>query len=171
VHPAHKGGRTVTSTPPAPTGFPPPDSGLEVPYAGRGARLVAFIIDWVIIGFIVGFFYVVGFNVLSGDVLWFSFSGSPIGVIVMVIGFVLGFFFKPWFWSHGGQTPGYKITRMQVIRATDGSDLSFGTAIVRMLGYILSAIVFYLGFIWILFDAKRQGWHDKIAGTLVISIG
>jgi len=37
-------------------------------------------------------------------------------------------------------------------------------------GYLISALIFYLGFIWIAFDRKKQGWHDKIAGTCVIKI-
>ncbi len=162
----------MTQAPQASSGFPPPGSGLEVPYAGRGARLIAFIIDWIIVGFIVGAFYVVGFNILSGHFLWLTFDGgSTIGMAVMVVGFVIGFFWRPWFWSHGGQTPGYRITKMQVIRAADGDDLSFVTGIVRLIGYAVDAVVFMLGFIWILFDAKRQGWHDKMAGTVVISVG
>ena len=41
-------------------------------------------------------------------------------------------------------------------------------AILRYLGYIVSALFFFLGFIWILFSSKRQGWHDKIARTCVV---
>jgi uncharacterized RDD family membrane protein YckC len=42
-------------------------------------------------------------------------------------------------------------------------------AVGRLLGYVVSSIL-YLGFIWILFDERRQGWHDKLAGTVVIEV-
>jgi uncharacterized RDD family membrane protein YckC len=41
-------------------------------------------------------------------------------------------------------------------------------AFLRWVGYIISAAGICLGFIWIIFDRKKQGWHDKIAGTVVI---
>lgn len=147
--------------------YPP---GTRPEYASPAARLIAYIIDVVIIGFIVGIFYAVGFYLLMGGISDGSASGpgAAIGMLVMVIGFVIGFFWKPWFWSHGGQTPGYKVIGMQVVRAADGGPLSLGNAILRLIGYAVSAIVFYIGFIWIIFDAQRQGWQDKIASTVVI---
>ena len=50
---------------------------------------------------------------------------------------------------------------------TDGRPLGYGKAFLRFVGYIISALVASLGFLWIGFDGRRQGWHDKIAGTLV----
>ena len=46
--------------------------------------------------------------------------------------------------------------------------ISWGKAILRYIGYIISGLVLLIGFIWIAFDARRQGWHDKIAGTYVV---
>ena len=56
---------------------------------------------------------------------------------------------------------------IKVISA-DGTSVGWGKALLRYIGYIISAIVLFLGFIWIAFDSKRQGWHDKIASTLVV---
>ena len=58
---------------------------------------------------------------------------------------------------------------LKVVRAADGGPVSFGTGIVRLIGYLISGIVLDLGFLWILVDGKRQGWHDKIANTVVIA--
>ena len=55
---------------------------------------------------------------------------------------------------------------MRVVR-TDGKRLKFGNALRRSLGYIVSGILF-LGYLWILFDNRRQGFHDKLAGTMVV---
>ncbi len=52
----------------------------------------------------------------------------------------------------------------------DGRKISFGRAILRFFAYWISAIPFFLGFFWVLWDPKRRGWHDKIAGTQVLYI-
>jgi hypothetical protein len=56
---------------------------------------------------------------------------------------------------------------LKVIR-TDGTQLSVGRALLRYIGYIVSASLLSIGFLWAAFDLKRQGWHDKLAGTLVV---
>ncbi|MCK4534272.1 MAG: RDD family protein, partial [Syntrophobacterales bacterium] len=70
---------------------------------------------------------------------------------------------------HGttGQTPGKKLLDLKVVR-TDGKPMTLGTAFLRWVGYIISKLPFFLGFIWVAFDGRKQGWHDKIAGTYVI---
>ena len=55
-----------------------------------------------------------------------------------------------------------------VVRDSDGGKISGAQAFVRMLGMWVSAAVFYIGYIWIFIDARRRGWHDLIAGTVVI---
>ncbi|MDN3205265.1 RDD family protein [Algoriphagus sediminis] len=50
----------------------------------------------------------------------------------------------------------------------EGNRLSFSQASLRNLGKIVSAAVIFLGFAWILFDKKRQGWHDKFQKTFVV---
>jgi len=161
--------------------MPPPQYYAQQPsgpapgvrYASAGGRLIAYIVDYIIIGFVVSIFYVLGFVVVAGGASTDSAGnvsvgpGAALGVIIFGLGVVVGILWKPFFWSRGGQTPGYKMLGMRVVRARDGGKLSFGSAILREIGYIISSI-FYLGFIWILFDAQKQGWHDKIAGTVVV---
>jgi len=55
-----------------------------------------------------------------------------------------------------------------VVRDADGGPVSGGTAFARLLGYWVNQVVFYIGFIWIFVDKRRRGWHDLIAGTVVI---
>jgi uncharacterized RDD family membrane protein YckC len=69
------------------------------------------------------------------------------------------------FWTLSGQTPGKRVLGVRVMRA-DGTRLRLGRALLRQIGYWISTL-FYLGFLWILVDNKRQGFHDKIAGTIV----
>jgi len=56
---------------------------------------------------------------------------------------------------------------LKVVQST-GEKMTLGVGFLRWVGYIISGMVFYLGFIWIAFDGKKQGWHDKIAGTVVV---
>jgi len=70
---------------------------------------------------------------------------------------------------HGtiGQTPGKKLLGLKVIDISGGK-MTLGISFLRWVGYIISKLFLFLGFIWIAFDRRKQGWHDKIAGTCVI---
>jgi uncharacterized RDD family membrane protein YckC len=74
-----------------------------------------------------------------------------------------------YFWSSAGkgQTLGCKALNIRVVK-TDGSYLDYAMAFVRYIGFVISAAAFLLGFIWAIFDAQKQGWHDKLAGTYVV---
>jgi len=71
-------------------------------------------------------------------------------------------------WVAFGGTPGKLMLNCKIIDARTGGKVGIGRAVLRYLGYFVSAIVFCLGFLWIAWDRRKQGWHDKIAGTLVI---
>jgi uncharacterized RDD family membrane protein YckC len=68
-----------------------------------------------------------------------------------------------------GTTIGGIILRQQVVRA-DGQPLTFIVALVRALAGMFAAFVAFLGFFWIAWDPEKQGWHDKIAGTVVVRL-
>jgi uncharacterized RDD family membrane protein YckC len=72
-------------------------------------------------------------------------------------------------WFHGatGETPGKMLMKLRVVQPT-GDPISFGTAFLRWAGYIVSSAVVCIGFIWVSFDRRKQAWHDKIAGTIVV---
>ena len=72
------------------------------------------------------------------------------------------------FWRRLAATPGKMVISAKVVDAQTGQKLTMGQCIVRYLAYMLSALPFFLGFIWMAFDSKKQGWHDKLAGTLVV---
>jgi len=71
-------------------------------------------------------------------------------------------------WTWRGGTLGQVALGIEVRRESDGRRIGLGTAILRYVGYLVSTWVLYLGLIWVAFDRRKQGWHDKIAGTLVI---
>lgn len=106
----------------------------------------------------------------SSDVLnepvWRAFpyliAGNVLSILVNIAYFVF-------FWVWRGQTPGKMLLGIKVIRE-DGSKVTVGVALLRYLGYIVSAAVLFIGFIWIAFDSRKQGFHDKMAETYVVRI-
>jgi uncharacterized RDD family membrane protein YckC len=72
------------------------------------------------------------------------------------------------FWRFWQATPGKAMLSLRVVDADTGKTLSVGQAAVRYLCYILSMLPLCIGFIWVAFDRKKQGWHDKIAQTVVV---
>ena len=89
-----------------------------------------------------------------------------IGAVISTL-LVIGYY--TFFWSLVGFTPGKVILGLKVVRM-DGRNISLGRAILRFFAYWVSAIPFFLGFFWVLWDPKRRSWHDKIAGTQVLYI-
>lgn len=67
-----------------------------------------------------------------------------------------------------GQSAGMRILGIRIIR-TDGAKFAMKHAALRhLVGYPLSSVFFFLGFLWMLWDPRQQGWHDKIARTIVV---
>ena len=72
------------------------------------------------------------------------------------------------FWLYRQATPGKMLVSARVVDAKTGNSLSVGQSIGRYLAYFVSTIPLCLGFLWIAFDLRKQGWHDKLAGTVVV---
>lgn len=156
---------------PARTDGPAP--GIE--YAPHGGRLVAYILDSILLTIVAGFFWVIGLILLGsgttvvGDRLTSVDSGAAIGSLVFfLIGFIVSVLYFPFFWARGGQTPGMRPFGLRVVSDRDGSRIGWGTALLRLIGLAVAGAVFYLGYIWIFIDKRRRGWQDLIAGTVVI---
>jgi uncharacterized RDD family membrane protein YckC len=140
-------------------------------YAGFVTRLVAFAIDQVIVNSIT---FVTAYAVnwvinefAINELLGFSEVLQQVQAILTVMILIsVALLYYIGFWMLAGQTLGKRIMGVRIVR-TDGGRVKFGNAVVRWLGYVVSGILF-LGFLWILFDNKRQGFHDKLAGTFVV---
>ena len=79
----------------------------------------------------------------------------------------LAYFAGMWAWK--GTTIGGTVLNLKVVRL-DGKPVTFGVAVVRGLVSVLSVIVLFLGFFWMIWDVEKQTWHDKIAGTVVVRV-
>jgi uncharacterized RDD family membrane protein YckC len=130
-------------------------------YAGFWQRALAFLIDWLIVMVISMPVIVVAFGAeyFSLDPLrrsWDLLIALIVGIVIVA------------FWRYCGATPGKLAVGVKIVDAQSGEPPSTGRLVLRLLCYLLSALPLYLGFFWIAFDRRKQGWHDKIAGTVVI---
>ena len=119
--------------------------------ADIGARFIALFIDGIILSAI-------------GSIGFIAAREPGVGA-----GFLIGLVYY-WFFltRNKGQTPGKMLMKIRVIK-TDGSPISDRDALVRYIGYVVNSI-FLIGWLWVLFDANKQGWHDKFAKTYVVNI-
>jgi uncharacterized RDD family membrane protein YckC len=129
---------------------------LSCPRAGFWERMGAAFLDMVVVGFITGIAH------RSLGFLLTFLGGPPVFFIV-----ALTYFAGLWAWK--GTTIGGIVLKLQVVRH-DGGPLTFLVALVRGLAAALSAAVLFLGFFWIGWDREKQGWHDKIVGTVVVRL-
>ena len=147
------------ATPEAPPG---PAQGLR--YAGFWVRLVAFILDgivlWVISAALSPLF---GGSMVSleGGTYSVNTTGSTVSAVANLVYFV-------GFWAWRGQSPGMIPFNMRIVLADDGGKVDVVRVLLRYVGLIISIVALLLGVIWIAFDRRKQGWHDKIAGTVVV---
>ncbi|WP_093800911.1 RDD family protein [Streptomyces sp. Wb2n-11] len=148
-----------------PAGMPGmPGAGMP-PLANWGQRVGAYLLDMLII---VGPMYALGFIDLAGS----QDPSSPgvFGLIGMLYAFAMGIFqlYKE---GRTGQTIGKKALGISLRRERDGVPLGFGMAFVRKLAHFLDSIACYLGWLWPLWDDKKQTFADKVCSTVVIQVG
>lgn len=141
-------------------------SAASAPKAGFWIRFVAYFID----GLIIWIPAVILLAIFGGFSSSSSGQVSGASVVVYLLVVVASIVYFIYFWTRpAGQTLGMKMVNIRVVK-TDGSPITIGTAVARFIGTILNSIIFGLpiGWVWAAFDANKQGWHDKIAGTVVI---
>ena len=147
----------VPSAPPAPS----------LPIAGLGLRIVAFILDCIVVFGFVMLFFAAGFGqaALQGDdpPNWSIYVG--LGVTASALfPFAPILFFIMWAWR--SQSPGQMAVGL-IVTTKDGYRLSVGRAFVRAIAWPLAMIPLGAGMIPIFFQDERRGLHDYMAGTVV----
>lgn len=146
-------------------------------YGGFWRRLFAFLIDEAILYLLslvlfVGALLALG---LEGEMMLrvLSSLGDPaqgIGLFALLYiaaSLLAGMAYFTGFHGIAGRTPGKMLFGLRVIQVS-GDPITPGIAFLRWVGYLVSGPLFCLGFLWVAFDSRKQGWHDKIAATLVI---
>jgi uncharacterized RDD family membrane protein YckC len=137
----------------------------DLEYGGFWRRAVAYLIDSILLSIII-------VPLTVAIVGWSYFvdgAGSPLnGMATMLLYYGLPAAVTILFWKSKQATPGKMAMSLKIIDADTGMPPTTGQSIGRYFAYYLSALVLLLGFFWVAFDAHKQGWHDKLARTLVV---
>ncbi len=141
------------------------DADSETDQAGLATRSVAAAVD---LGLLFAGYALIASVVSS---LFTAVSGTHPSLAWLVVGWTLivitgGAIFAG-FWSLAGQTPGMRFLSIRLI-SRDSRRITFGRALRRVFGAILSFLLLGLGYLAILRDPSRRAWHDRMTGTEVI---
>ncbi len=139
------------------------DNTEDLEYAGFWPRVGASLVDTcLIMGVSAPLIFLI-----YGDDAWLSES--------VVMGFwdvILNYIFPAMaiilFWFYKSATPGKMAFKMKVVDAKTGGKPSAGQLVGRYFAYFVAMLPLFMGIIWVGIDKRKQGWHDKLAGTLVI---
>ncbi len=150
------------------------------PYAGFVSRFIALVVDLIVInvisivvlasiGLILNFFGLDNTLDPVRDVVNYLATTLENGALWITVSFstLFGVIYFLFFWVLVGFTPGKALFGLRIVRA-NGQRLTFVRAVLRLIGYWISALLLFLGFILVILDNRRQGLHDKFADTIVI---
>ncbi len=127
-----------------------------------GIRLVAAIIDYVVLFVIAGVLFVVG----VGAALATEEGAASLPFLLLI--YLMWPLYYIVLTAMTGATLGKMLMGIKVVDA-NGNKPGIGTVLMReVIGKLISGLIIYIGYIWIIFDAQAQGWHDKIAATFVV---
>lgn len=141
-----------------PSSWPP-----ELEYVGFWARVGAALIDSVLL-----------LAVITPVLYWFYgpsyfLEGNAVhGAVDVLLNWVLPAVAVIVFWVYRQATPGKMVIGARIVDADSAEPPSTGQLIGRYFAYYISIIPFCLGLFWVAFDARKQGWHDKLARTVVV---
>lgn len=135
----------------------------DVEYAGFWVRVGATLIDTIILMIV----SVPLLLAIYGTSYWEngSFIAGPADFI---ISYVMPAVIVILLWIRLSATPGKMAIGATIVDARTGGKPTTGQFVIRYLGYFVSTIPLFLGLIWVGIDPRKQGWHDKMAGTVVI---
>ncbi|KJY72267.1 hypothetical protein TW78_12845 [Vibrio coralliilyticus] len=132
-------------------------------YAGFWIRFAASLIDTVLLLLLITPLM----HWVYGEVYWGS-DDFLLGGWDLVLNWICPLIATVAFWVYRSATPGKMALKLEVLDADTGHRLTLSKSVIRYLAYYISAIPLCLGFIWIAFNGKKQGWHDLIANTVVV---
>lgn len=142
-------------------------------YAGFWRRFMAFVIDNIALAIVMVPFGDVILNAdihldtadpvhLQQQLIQILGSAGMLTMTAISAAMIIGF------WIFRAATPGKMLVNAHIVDANTFRPASNARLAVRYVGYFISSAAFGLGFLWIAFDKRKQGWHDKLAGTVVI---
>ncbi len=135
----------------------------EEQYAGFWIRVWATLIDILLLSMIT----LPLTMLIYGNSMWES-QRIILGPADFLINYTFPFIAVILFWIYKSATPGKMALNIKIVNADDGRKISVGQSIGRYFAYFPAILVFFIGIFWVAFDKRKQGWHDKLAGTVVI---
>lgn len=135
----------------------------DLEYAGFWVRVWAALIDTLLVCVII--FPILG--AVYGREYWSS-ERLIQGPVDFLLSWVAPAVAVVLFWMARQATPGKMAISARIVDATTGGKPTTGQLIGRYLGYFVAMLPLFAGILWVAFDARKQGWHDKLAGTLVV---
>jgi uncharacterized RDD family membrane protein YckC len=139
------------------------DQADDLEYAGFWMRTGAAIIDTLLIGVIV----FPALTAIYGATYWSS-SRLIQGPADFLLSWVAPAVAVVLFWIARQATPGKMAIGARIVDAKTGNKPTSAQLVIRYLGYYVAMIPLFIGIFWVAFDPRKQGWHDKIAGTVVV---
>lgn len=131
-----------------------------VEYAGFWVRVWASLVDTLVLALLLaplGFVFFGESSHWSDDSLLALFLNHIVQAALVLL-----------FWYKFQATPGKMLFKLRIADASTGGRTTLKQDVIRYLGYFLSTVFLFLGFIWVAFDKRKQGWHDKLANTVVL---
>ena len=159
--------------------YPMPYFAAGKSYGGFWIRLVARVVDGVVISVPLAVIFIV-FVVLAGGIASQTNTTdqnaqAAVGVGLLGVWLLIGVLatigtvaYFVYFWGTSGSTLGMRIFQLRIVDADTGAPIGIARAIVRYLMSIVNGLACYIGWIWVAFDARKQGWHDKVANSIVL---
>jgi uncharacterized RDD family membrane protein YckC len=135
----------------------------EQEYAGFWIRTGATIIDVILISIITTPILIA---IYGSD--YFMSESLMLGAWDFLLSYALPVVATIIFWIYKSATPGKMATKLTIVDAKTGVKPTTGQFIGRYFGYFISTLPLFLGIIWVGIDRRKQGWHAKLAGTVVI---
>lgn len=128
-------------------------------YAEWITRVLAYLVDWVI----------AAIPMILGAILASTGKGLlvVIGVLLYLVGFVAALYFA-FLTGKTGQSPGKRVMGIKVVNEATGQPIGGGMGIARAFIHIIDGIPCYLGYLWPLWDDKKQTFTDKVLSTVVL---
>ena len=171
---------SVYSPLPAPMQYAAPQyQGPQPTYAGFWIRLVARLIDGLILG--IPFGIVFGVFAVAGGVFANNASTSSqdtqnaaaaafggVFLLLYLLALVVQVGYWIYFWGSSGSTLGMRLLHLKIVDANTGGPIGYGRATARFLMSIVNTWACYIGWIWVAFDPRKQGRHDKVANSVVL---
>jgi len=140
-------------------------------YAGLFSRVIGFVIDALIVALalaIIPWLVTILLESIGiGSLTTRWMDGVERLLASGIFAILFSYFYYAFFWFFAGQTIGNAVAGIRIIR-TNGKRVGPFRTLLRLIGYVIALIPFGLGFLWVLIDNRRQGWHDKLAGTCAV---